>query len=91
MFEPLWTTSASIPIFQIMLVLAIGTLALVLGRLKLSLIICYCGILYWGYFLNPALRNSEGTFEMDAFTIFFLGFGIAVLFLALIGLFTHQD
>lgn len=91
MFEPLWTTSVSIPIFQIMLVLTVGSLALVLGKMKLSLVVYYCGILYWAYFRNPGLKSTDGTFQMDAFTLFFMGFGVAILFLALIGLLSHQD
>jgi hypothetical protein len=91
MFEPLWTTSISVPLLQIVLFLTAGSLSLVLGKFKLSLIIFYCGMLYWGFFLNPELRNPEGNFEMDAFTLVFLGFGVVILFLALIGLFTHQD
>jgi hypothetical protein len=91
MFEPMWTISVSIPIFQIMLVLTVGTLALVLGKMKLSLVVYYCGILYWGYFRNPSLKSTDGTFQMDAFSLFFFGFGAAILFLAMIGLLTHQD
>ena len=91
MFDPLWTTSVSIPIFQIMLVLTVGTLALVLGKVKGSLVVFYCGVLYWGYFCNPSLRSTDGTFQMGAFTLFFLGFGVVILLLALIGLLTHQD
>lgn len=91
MFEPMWTISVTIPIFQIMLVLTLGTLALVLGKMKLSLVVFYCGILYWGYFRNPSLKSAEGTFQMDAFTLFFLGFGVVILLLTLIGLLTHQD
>jgi hypothetical protein len=91
MFEPLLNTSVSIPIIQIMLVLTVGTLALVLGKMKAAIVVYYCGILYWGYFRNPSLKSSGGTFQMDAFTLFFLGFGVAILFLALIGLLTHED
>lgn len=91
MFEPMWTISVSIPIFQIMLVLTVGTLALVLGKMKLALVVYFCGILYWGYFRNPSLKSIDGTFQMDAFSLFFMGFGVAILFLAMIGLLTHQD
>jgi len=91
MFEPLWTTSVSIPLFQLMLVLTVGTLALVLGKMKLSLIVYCAGILYWAYFRNPSLKSTDGTFQMDAFSLFFMGFGVAMVFLTLIGLLTHQD
>lgn len=91
MFEPMWTTSVSIPIFQIMLALTVGTLALVLRKIKLSLVVFYCGLLYWGYFLNPSLKSTDGTFQMDAFSLFFMGFGVAIVFLVLIGLLSQQD
>lgn len=91
MFEPLWTTQISIPLYHIMLILTVGTLTMIFGRMKLSLIIYSSGVLYWGYFLNPALKSPEGTFQMDAFGLFYMGFGIAVVFLLLIGLLTHQD
>ncbi|MDX9744964.1 MAG: hypothetical protein WCX84_00400 [Syntrophales bacterium] len=91
MFEPLWTTSISIPLFQLMLVLVIGTLTLVIGKVKLSLVVYCTGILYWAYFRNPGLKSAEGTFQMDAFSIFLLGIGVVILFLTLIGLLTHQD
>lgn len=91
MFEPLWTTNLSIPLIQILLVLTVGTLALVLGKMKWSLVVFCAGLIYWAYFRNPILKSTDGTFQMDAFSICFMGFGVVILFLALIGLLTHQD
>jgi len=91
MFDPLWTTSVSIPLFQIMLIMGASTLALVLGKMKISIVIGFCGLLYWGYFCNPSLKSTDGTFQMDAFSLACMGFGVAIVFLVLVGLLTHQD
>ncbi|MBW1769650.1 MAG: hypothetical protein JRJ17_00525, partial [Deltaproteobacteria bacterium] len=42
----------TVPLFHIALLLALSTLALLLGRVKLALLVNYLFALYWGYIFN---------------------------------------
>ena len=84
-------TQLSIPILQIALLLALSTLALIFGRLRLALLINYCFTLYWGYLANMALFLGEGAFEITRFSLIYLGFGVIILGLAVVGFIFHKN
>jgi len=84
--DPLSATHLSVPIFQICLLLLLSTLALVFGRIKLALLINYCFTLYWGYILSIDAFAEQGMFDFNTFTFTYFGFGMVIVFLAMIGL-----
>jgi len=86
----LTSTQLAIPLSSVVLLLILSTGALLFGRLKLALIINYCFTLYWGYIVNLDLFTSEGVLKLNTYTLFYFGFGLIILFLALIGL-MHRE
>lgn len=89
--ETLYTTQLSVPLLQVALLLALSTIALLFGRIRLAILINYCFLLYWGYMGNSALFTEEGIFKFNSFTISYLGFGLVIVILAMISLFLHHD
>lgn len=84
------STQLSIPMLQITLLLGLSTLTLIFGRLRLALLINYCFTLYWGYVSNLSVF-SEGGLKLDSFSFFYLGFGLIIIVLALVGFVYYQD
>mgnify|MGYP000950505249 CR=1 FL=1 len=84
--DPLSATHLSVPIFQICLLLLLSTLALVFGRIKLALLTNYCFTLYWGYILSIDAFMEQELFSFNTFTFTYFGFGLVIVFLAMIGL-----
>ncbi len=80
-----------IPLFQVGLLLLLGTLSLLMGWLRLALLINLTFALYWGYLVNrEQLGPAIGRMDYLSVTLYF-GFGIVIIVLALIGFFSHQD
>lgn|GEM_PF-363758 len=80
-----------IPLFQVGLLLLLGTLSLLMGWLRLALLINLTFALYWGYLVNRAqIGPAIGRMDHLSVTLYF-GFGIVIIVLALIGFFSHQD
>ncbi len=75
----------SVPLPQVVLLLALSTLALFFGRIKLALLINYCFTLYWGYLANLSTLTESGVFKIEYFSVFYFGFGLVILLMALIG------
>ncbi len=91
MLETLQSTYLSIPVSQVMMLLFLSTMALFFGRLKLALLINYGFALFWGYISNINFLTAERTLHLNSFTFLYLGFGLGILLLALIGFMTHKD
>jgi hypothetical protein len=85
------TTQLSVPISQVVLLLGLSTLALIFGRMKLALLINYCFTLYWGYLSHLELFAENGVLKFDNFSFTYLGFGLAILIMALISFAYYQD
>ena len=85
------STQLSVPILQIVMLLALSTLALIFGRIRLALLINYCFTLYWGYVSNLSLFTGEDAFQIANFSFMYFGFGIVVIALAIVGLMYHRD
>ena len=75
-----------IPISQIALLLLLSTVALFVGRVKLALLFNYLFTLYWGYGINRDYLIGLGVQDISGYTLVYLGFGIAIAVLALVGL-----
>jgi uncharacterized membrane protein len=82
-------TQLSVPLLQVMLLLAVMTTALLLGRLKLALLMNYVFTLFWGYVHNGGLFDSIQKITM--FTIIYFSFGLSIVVLAAIGFLTRQS
>ena len=87
----LYTTQLSIPLLQVVLLLALSTIALLFERMRLALLINYCFSLYWGYIQNLALFTESGILKLNSFTLSYFGFGLVIVILAMISLLFHHD
>ncbi|MBW2566672.1 MAG: hypothetical protein JRE24_07285 [Deltaproteobacteria bacterium] len=73
------------------LLLALSTLALLLGRVKLALLVNYLFALYWGYIFNRELLVGSDLEKLDYFTALYFGLGAVIVVLALAGFLTHRE
>jgi len=88
--EFLYATELSIPLFQILLLLVLGTLSLLFGKVKLALLTNYIFALYWGYFLNRDLL-LESMVKTEYFTLIYFGIGLIIVVLAIVGFMAHKE
>lgn len=86
----LLSTHLSVPMMQIALLLALSTIALIFGRIKLALLVNYSFTLYWGYLSNIDVLTETGIYQVTQFTFLYFGFGMLVLLLAIIGFWYYQ-
>lgn len=86
----IYSKELAIPLYQVGLLLSLGTLGLLFGRVKLALMINYLFALYWGYWLNREAVLGTGVPSLDLFTLSYFGFGLVIVVLALIG-FVHRS
>jgi hypothetical protein len=84
--DTLASTQLTIPVLQVVLMLALSTGSLIIGRIKLALLINYCFALYWGYIANMDLFSAGGATTFNNYTFTYFGFGIVIVLLAMIGL-----
>ena len=89
--EIIYSTELAIPLYQIGLLLALSTLALLFGSVRIALIINYMFVLYWGYWLNREAVLGKGPPALDLFTLCYFGFGLVIVVLAVIGLLNRTD
>ncbi len=83
--EMLFAKELTIPLYQVGLLLLLGSLVLLLGRLKLALLINYLFVFYWGYWLNKEVIFGPGIPSIKSFTLGDYGFSALMFILALIG------
>jgi len=81
------TTQLAVPLIQIMLLLALSTVTLLIGRVRLALLVNYLFALYWGYVFNAELFDSLE--KANIFNAVYMGFGIGVVIFAAIGFVAH--
>lgn len=89
--ENIFASSVAVPIFQVGLLLLLSTAALLFGRLKLALLINYCFTMHWGYILNLDSFKDNGVFFLNKFTYAYVGFGLLIICLALLGFMVNRD
>ena len=89
--ETILSTQISIPLFQILTLLSLTTLALVFGYPRLALILNYCFLIRWAYLSNMILFTEKGVLKIDSITFPYMGFGFAILLLATMGLFYSRE
>ena len=89
--ELFYSTELAIPLYQMGLLLILSTAALFFGRVKLALIVNYLFVLYWGFWLSRGALIGSTVFEIDRFSLAYIGFGIVICILALVGFFHHSE
>ena len=87
--ETIYSIELTIPLYQVGVLLLLGTVAFFLGRVKLALLINYLFVFYWGYWLNKAAIFGPGITQINSFTLGVYGFSALIFILALIG-FLHK-
>ena len=75
----------SIPILQIVMLLLLGTVALLFGKVKMALLINYMFTMYWGYGFGWEYLKNSGFANLDYFTYIYFGFGFVIIAMAIIG------
>jgi len=85
------STQLVVPMFQVILLLILSTIALLIGRLRLALFINYCFTLYWGYVANLGLFTATEAAKMNGYTFLYFVSGIVIILLAMIGLMSHRE
>ena len=85
--DTLYAIELSIPLFQVSLLLVLCSLIFFFGKAKLALLVNYLFIFYWVYFLNREEVFASNVFQMNPFTLGYLGFGVLIVILAIIGFF----
>ena len=88
--EFLYTTEISVPLYHLVLLLFLSTVALLFGKVKLALLTNYLFTMYWGYFFNRDLLLSH----MDKgghFTLIYFCLGLFIVIVAMLGFLTHRE
>ena len=89
--DSLLTNQMMVPLYQIMLLLVIVTIALLFGYLRLGLIFVYAFVFYWGNIFNLQSTFNNGEPEISTFSFMFVGFGLIIIFLAMIGFLLNRE
>jgi len=89
--EALLSTQVTVSLSQILTLVSLTTLAVVFGYPRAALFLNYCFLMYWSYFSNMILFTEKGVLKLDGVTFPFIGFGLAVIMLAMMGLVYSRD
>ena len=87
--EMFLTKEFTIPLYQVGLLLLLGSVAFFLGKEKLAILINYLFVFYWAYWLNNEVMFGVGITPINAVTLGTYGFSALIFILALIG-FLHK-
>lgn len=89
--EGILTSQMTVPLYQIMFLLVIVTVSLLFGYLRLGLFFVYAFVFYWGNMLNlqTIFNNTEP--DVSTFSFMFVGFGLIIIFLAMIGFLLNRE
>lgn len=87
----IYSAQLTIPLYQLGLLLALSTLGLLFGSVRVALVINYMFVLYWGYGLGREVVLGEGVPALTLFNLSYFGFGLVTVILAVIGLLNRTD
>jgi hypothetical protein len=79
----------TIPVYQIVLLLFLSTVALLFGKTKLALLTNYVFAMYWGYFLNRDMIMAY--MDQTYFMTIYFGLGLFIVIVAMIGFLSHRE
>jgi hypothetical protein len=85
------TTKISIPLFQILLLLLLSTVALLYGKKRLALLANYVFIMYWCYLYNLDYLQRFSLSKVDFVSISYIGFGLVIVALVIIGFLSPSE
>ena len=83
--EIFFTSEISVPLFQIVILMLLSTVALLFGKVRLALIINYVFTFYWAYIFNRDYLMSLGLNRFDSYTLLYFLFGLVVVLVAMVG------
>lgn len=89
--ETLLSTSITVPLFQIVLALVLGTIALLFGHIRMALFMIYCFVLYWSKPWNFQLYTETTPARLNGPECVFVAFCVITVLLAMMGLTFHRD
>ncbi len=89
--ESILASEMSVSVHQIMVLLGLMTVALLFGYMRLALFFAYVFVFYWGNILNVRQMFSSAETSTSAFSFMFTGFGLIVIFLALVGFLLNRE
>jgi hypothetical protein len=89
-YQFLTDKAISIPVAQVVLFVFINSLCILFGRHRLGLLVSYCFVLYWGFFVNSELF-MESLGETPVGIPIFAFAGIGMLCLAILGMFINRS
>ena len=89
--ESLFASELSVPVYQIMFLLVIMTVALLFGYLKLGLLFCYVFVFYWGNIFNIRTVFDDADPNVTTVSFLFIGFGLIISFLAMVGFLLNKE
>ena len=73
------------------MLLVLSTVALLYGKKRLALLVNYLFTMYWGYGFNREYLRGFGFDKVDFVSLIYLGFGLIIVGLVLIGFFAHSE
>jgi hypothetical protein len=89
--DAILSTQISIPMSQMIIVLTLITSALIFGRIKLSLFIGYCAILYWSNIWNLPLFTESSALKLSGQAFLLTGFMIIIVLFSIVSLIFHRE
>jgi hypothetical protein len=80
-----------IPVSQIMILLTVITIALLFGYLKLGLFFTYMFVFSWGNVFNIRSVFENSSPNLSANSFLYIGFGLFIVFFAMIGFLSNKN
>ena len=88
--EGILSTELTVSLHQIMLLLAMITIALLFGYLKTGLLITYGFLFFWSNMLEIRAVFDNTDPHLATASFLYLGFGLIIIFLAMVGFLLHK-
>lgn len=75
----------NVTVYQVMIILTVMTISVLFGYFKMGLFFNYLFLMYWGNFFNihSVFENADPNLSTNSFL--YIGFGLIITFLAMIG------
>lgn len=89
--EGILASQMTVPLYQIMFLLVIVTVSLLFGYLRLGLFFVYAFVFYWGNIFNLQSIFNNAEPDVSTFSFMFVGFGLIIIFLAMIGFLLNRE
>ncbi len=83
--EIFFNSELAVPLFQIIFLMLISTVALLFGKVRIALLINYVFTFYWAYIFNRDYLMSLGLNKFDSYTLIYFLFGLIVVLVAMVG------